>query len=171
MKLFWRICCLKAGPGDVPYSLRLLALALLVSSLLGWYQLSFRSPMFDALWQAIFLLGVTVSFTFVVLAMRDNVERFVQTLTALIACGVIIHLTALPLLELQPFLLANNLPIFVSGLLSLISLLIILLINVWTVLVNAHIYRQALNVNRMMALLVTFALIAVNIFLFSQVIR
>ena len=170
MKLFWKICCLRAGPQQVPYSIALLAIAILLSCILGWYQLSFRSSVADALWQALLMLGTTVLFTFIILYFRKSTERFIQTITALIACGVVIHATALPLHLLQPYLLQTPLPKTVAMLLSLISLIFILVINVWNLLVNAHIFRHALNVSQIAALLVTLGLIGFNILIFSQLV-
>lgn len=122
---------LRHGPQDVPYSptllLSLLPYALLSSALASFVIPAERAWLYGP--AEAMLLAILV---YVVLALRRQPERYVQTLTALALTGVAFNALSLPLTALAT---PEN------GL----GLLILLLLG-WSFAVSVHILRQALDI-------------------------
>lgn len=82
---------------------------------------------------------IMVVFAWVVLRVTAKTQRFVQTLTSLAGTGMILGLAALPLVQLAASAHRNDEPM--AGL--VLGWLVLL---VWGVTVQAHIFRHALTV-------------------------
>jgi hypothetical protein len=134
------ICQLKRGPEDIPYSTRLLvvligasvAIDVLSERVLGGH---------DALARSLVSTTLVLALCWIALAMRRLGNRYVQTASALVACGIVFSLLVLPLA-----LLAGPLPN--DAQLNPVQTLLVwatFAIFVWSVLVSAHIVRRALD--------------------------
>jgi hypothetical protein len=134
------ICQLRGGPEEIPYSTRLLvvligasiAIDVLSERVLGGH---------DALARSLVSTTLVLSLCWVALAVRGLVNRYVQTASALVACGIVFSLLVLPLA-----MLAGPMPS--DAALTPLQTLIVwgtFAIFVWSVLVDAHIIRRALD--------------------------
>lgn len=105
---------------------------------------------------------VLLSFSYTILSVRGLKSRFVQAISALFGTGVIFNLMAWPLTGL----------IGIEGpsdtMVALIALLMLSMLS-WELLVTAHIYRNALNLQMIHSIMLSFALFFISM-IFSQVI-
>jgi hypothetical protein len=134
------ICQLRRGPEEIPYSTRLLVVLIgasvvidvLSERILGGH---------DALERSLVSTALVLALCWIALAMRRFGNRYVQTATALVACSIVFSLLVLPLA-----MLAGPLPSDAT-LTPLQTLLVwaTFAIFVWSVLVDAHIIRRALD--------------------------
>jgi hypothetical protein len=134
------ICQLRRGPEEVPYSKRLLvvligasiALDVLSERVLGGH---------DALARSLVSTTLVLALCWIALAMRRFGNRYVQTASALVACSIVFSLLVLPLA-----FFAGPMPS--DATLTPLQTLIVwatFAIFVWSVLVDAHIIRRALD--------------------------
>jgi hypothetical protein len=134
------MCQLRRGPEELPYSKRLFGVLLVASvaidvasgRLLGGH---------DELERSLVSTALVLALCWIALAMRQLGNRYVQTATALVACGIVFSLLVLPFA-----LLVGD----VSAAASLTPLQTLLVwamfgVFVWSVLVEAHILRRALD--------------------------
>jgi hypothetical protein len=134
------ICQLRRGPEEIPYSMRLLVV--LIGASLAIDVLSERVlGGHDALARSLVSTTLVLTLCWVALAVRGLVNRYVQTASALVACSIVFSLLVLPLA-----MLAGPMPSDAS-LTPLQTLLVwaMFAIFVWSVLVDAHIIRRALD--------------------------
>jgi len=134
------ICQLRRGPEEIPYSTRLLVV--LIGASLAIDVLSERVlGGHDALARSLVSTTLVLALCWIALAARGLVNRYVQTASALVACGIVFSLLVLPLA-----MLAGPMPGDAS-LTPLQTLLVwaMFAIFVWSVLVDAHVIRRALD--------------------------
>lgn len=168
--LLWDICRLRKGPEDMPYSPMLLGWLVGISVLLGWYQFSYRAEFAVALWHAILMLSASMMFTALILYVKGHLSRLVQTLTAIIGVNVLMNIIVMPLVLLQPFLVVTepvktfNFTLF----LILVVVMIQLFLNVWLIIITAHIFRRALDTNFATGALVAIAMLGLDIILITR---
>ncbi len=168
VKLYWSICRLRADPGDVPYSKALLGFVLLLNFLIGWFQFSFKAtPLISSL-QSLLILTISAGFTYFVLSIKGLLTRFVQTFSALLGTSAIVNLIIFPLLLLQPVFFQKKPVNSMLVSLQFMFLLAVLMINIWLIMIMVHIYSKALDVNYLVGLLVTIALLGLDIIIFSR---
>ena len=134
------ICQLRRGPEEIPYSRRLLvvligaslALDVLSERVLGGH---------DALARSLVSTLLVLGLCWIALSVRQLGNRYVQTASALVACSIVFSLLVLPLA-----FLAGPMP--GDATLTPLQTLIVwasFAIFVWSVLVDAHIIRRALD--------------------------
>lgn len=166
IKLFWSICCLKATPKDVPYSVEFLLVLVSFNLLLGFVGFSFAVPWLQAFSQAVIATLSTSLYTYFVLSLKKLGSRFVQTYSALVGVSVIINFILLPIVILQFYLH----PTFAGDILTPLakmSLIMAIIVNLWVISIMTHIYRHALNLNKLAALLVTLGGLSLNVLTFN----
>ena len=136
-RAFWRVAILKMTPQMIPAS-RVLLVFMLVSHFGTGFMLAATSIAIDAAAISA-LLGTVVmmAFVYIILMMKGMQLRFVQTITALAGCEVLLGLVALPMT--YAFHAGGG----ESGLIALFSLLIF----AWNIVIAAHIFQQAFNIN------------------------
>jgi hypothetical protein len=149
---------LKSAPQDLPYSPRLavqLTVAYIVSGIVVLHTTLNPDDMVAGI-----LLGFAVQyvFTYVILKALKKAPRFVQTFSAILGAGLMFNLLSWPV-----FAVLTAGPISV-GLQSYMSLAFLLIIS-WEVLVKAHIFRHALEMNIFAALVLSFSLFFISIVL------
>ncbi|TCK19417.1 hypothetical protein DFR30_2728 [Thiogranum longum] len=132
-------CLLRRTPQDDPVSYAALIQALTGYLLIDLIQASASSSLMIALGMTLVDTLLMVVFAWVVLRVTGYTQRFVQTLTSLAGTGMILGLLALPLVQLAASAHRNDEPMtnLVLGWLMLL---------VWSVSVQAHIFRHALTV-------------------------
>jgi len=138
---FINLCLLRAGPQDLPgvwlLFWLLLPLSLTVSTLLvrsdvGGLDKGFVAALLD--------LVLMLSWVWLLLSFKGRPARFLQTTTALLGCGALLGTLGLPL---QMAAAGGGAP------LAALSLFFVL---VWSVVVVAHILRNALEVGMGLAM-------------------
>ena len=148
IRIFWDICRLKAGPQDLPKRLYLLVIAILAGIILD----SLTTPIFLPKLSVIDVIKVVVVYNIILLTaiylllkLIGYAERATQTITAIAGTGLFISLVLLPAL-----LMMNS----IDEQMKSISIFI-LIDNVWRIVVNAHIFRHALSVSLLLAMILS----------------
>lgn len=167
-RCYWRLCLLRESPENTPYSPFLMALAGFLFFMLIIFQWRFAAttPVFSFLtgiFAAFSLLLSYLFYTYVLLKLLSLSERLVQTTTSLWAAHFIIHVLAFPLLILTPYLAEADMSSPVILLLGIVYLLTTLGLSVWQFIITVHIYRYAMGVSVMQAVLAGVGLLAFNI--------
>ncbi len=144
IQLSWDVCRLKKGPQDFPYSPVAFWVLLFCVFILDTVNLHLALADFQT---GLILLIVAVhSLVYfgslaLLLMLLGHAKRINQTLTCLLGSGMIISLMAVPLLlSMDPAGEQAGLP----GLL-------LLFLNIWGLIITAHIFRHALSVNLLLA--------------------
>lgn len=149
VRLVAELCRLRGGPQDLPHSPALLvwlvAAAVALDALLG--------SLLDAdgdgtgLGRALLSSGLVLVLAWIALAMLGRGARYVQTATALVACGLLVSLVQLPIaLLMEPIAepaAGQSLP--AAEPLQVLLRWLALATLIWQLLVNAHILRHALD--------------------------
>lgn len=146
---------LNKGPQDLPYSLILMKLSLLVYFLSGLpgisISLSLPQSMLAMLLDVLVLLG----FVYACLKAFNLQARFVQSIISLASVGTVFQLLPLPLLyQLQD--LQEGEPIAPG-----VSIFLLILVS-WNLAVIAHIFRASFNVRLLAAMALTICYIVIS---------
>ncbi|CAH9017187.1 hypothetical protein [Candidatus Nitrosacidococcus sp. I8] len=145
------------GPSDAPASRRVLYQVLGIYVGVGWLiSLLHLSPMqgvLSVLIDIVFVIGVTWG----LLTVRGYQYRLLQTLIALVGSGVIIKILVFPLLIYlkKSTQQAGFSPDFVLSLLAGHM--------VWSAMIKAYIFRDALSVSLTMGILITIVYISISV--------
>ncbi len=136
---FFDICLLRAGPKDLPSSLFLLRLVVVVSTIVGVFlnlpTEGFSQSLAISLLDVVFL----TAFLYVGLKLRDRLSRFRQSLTALMGTSIIIGLIMMPFMFALVAAKLDDEP-------APMALQMFLLLLVWDVAVFAHIIRHSFDI-------------------------
>jgi hypothetical protein len=132
-------CLLRRAPQDDPVSYPALMLALSGYVLIDVVQASASSSLKVSLGMTLADTMLMVVFAWVILRITGKTQRYVQTLTSLAGTGMILGLASLPLVQLASRAHLNDEPM--AGL-----VLGWLMLLVWSISVQAHIFRHALSV-------------------------
>jgi drug/metabolite transporter (DMT)-like permease len=141
---------LRRGPQELPSDWGLLGGLGFVYCSLAFTQVRLVADTGSAFAQALLATGMLALFAHAVLRWRGEPGRFVQTLTALFAVGVVLTLLMLgPTTALVPFLesLAQAQDPESVAQPPIPVLLAYIVIGIWGLVVFGHIYRHALGVN------------------------
>jgi hypothetical protein len=148
IKILWAICRLKAGPQELPSGRNILISAILAGIFIDSFATSIFMPEKSGL-EVIILVAIynvaLLMAAYFLLRLVGYAERGVQTITAMAGSGLLISLVLLPSLLMINFAdeTVNSQAIF------------ILFDNVWRIVVNAHIFRHALSVNLLLAMIIS----------------
>ncbi|MBW9262443.1 MAG: hypothetical protein K1566_05270 [Candidatus Thiodiazotropha sp. (ex. Lucinisca nassula)] len=142
------LCLLRRSPQDLPASTVLLWLAAMLNLLTGILMLiDADSNPLKALGQTLFELALMVGALYAALLLNGRLERFIQAATALMLCGFLLGMLALPLIAWGK---QNQ---------SAEAGILFLLVFGWGVVVIGHILRHtfefSLNMGIAIALLYT----------------
>lgn len=141
LTLFFNLCLLRAKPQDLPASGLLPGAALAAYFLAGLMIALTQQSAGPAVLAALADSAVLALLTHTVLLLRKRPERLPQTLSALAGAGAVIQLIAWPLLT-SPALLAALL--------------------IWSLAINAHILRHALEVRLGLAIFASVGFLLVS---------
>jgi len=132
-------CLLRRAPQDDPVSYQALIQALSGYLLIDLVQASASSSLLVSLGMTLFDAVLMVVFAWAILRITGKMQRFIQMLTSLAGTGMVLGLASLPLVQLAASAHRNNEPMadLVLGWLLLL---------VWSISVQAHIFRHALSV-------------------------
>lgn len=148
IKIFWDICRLKAGPQNLPKGHYLLISAIFAGIIVDSFASSILIPKLSGSDIVMIVAAYNVfllSSVFILLKLIGYAERGIQTLTAIAGSGLFISLVLLPGL-----LMMNSVEDQVKS-----FGLFILIDNIWRIAVIAHIFRHALSVSLLMAMILS----------------
>ena len=94
---FFDICAFRAGPQDIPVSVWLLRILLIVYISIEMIGGLAFNALQSAFAEALFELGLMAAVLYAALKWQGKLARFLQTYTAIIGTGAIIGLLSLPL--------------------------------------------------------------------------
>jgi hypothetical protein len=169
---YWNICLLKESPENSPYSIELFFIGIALFSSVMSLQWSFSDFNFANNLLLLVIAGLSLVFSFIIytaalLFLKGLKTRIIQTVTSLLYVHFIIHVLALPLFIVDPYLTHVSLknPIFLF--IGVLYLFVTLGLSIWQFIVTAHIYKFALNTTPIQSVLAAFGLIAVNVLTLS----
>jgi hypothetical protein len=150
------VILLKAGPQHLPASRELLGATILLYMVTGLLILLPELGVATALGNMLLDTVIMTSFCYFALFMRGFARRVIQTVTTMAATGIVFHLLAWPLLAHINSMQAQEQVAMIESLLML-SLL------AWQILVNAHIFRYALEIQMGRAVALAFVYLFLSI--------
>ena len=150
VRLLFSIMVLKAKPQDIPFDFAGMLTLVAIYAASGVFVMGNTVDVDIAIYSMV-LDTVTLSlFSVACLELLKLKPRWVQTFAALFGTGILFHLLAWPIIEQ---LSQTSLP---DSDKTTLSLLFLLLLS-WQIMVNAHIYRNALSVDMTKAVVLTIA--------------
>ncbi len=147
-RIFWEICRLKLGPQELPTGRYLLISAVLAGIIVDSFGSSILIPKltnFEIINTVVIYNVVLLMAVYFLLKLVGYAERGIQTVTAIAGSGLFISLVLLPAL-----LMLNASAEAVKSFAFLI-----LIDNIWRIAVNAHIFRHALSISLLMAMILS----------------
>jgi hypothetical protein len=147
---FLDICFLKAGPQDLPNSTWLMKFSLVVYFALAVISQLLEYSLSMSLVAAIAELILMMLIVAILLQLRGYSERFNQTVTAMAGTGTIISLIALPLVNLASGISPDQMT-FTDN----VIMVLIMTVLLWSLMVTAHIFRNALEIKAGLAVALT----------------
>ena len=150
LKRIFHICLLSKGPQDLPYSVLLMRLLLLVYFISGLLSLLTSVSVDVALLVMLVDMAILLAFSWFCLRAFRMPSRFVQMMIALTGVGSLFHLLSVPVLAQIRVASATG---QVAGELSFLLLFLIS----WNLAVIAHIFREAFNIRLLAAFVLTLA--------------
>ncbi|KTD20476.1 hypothetical protein [Legionella israelensis] len=168
VRCYWHLCLFRTSPENTPYSFFLMVLTGFLFFILIVFQWQFAAakPIFSPLITILAGVSLLLSYliyTYILLKLFSFPKRLVQTITSLWATHFMIHIFAIPLLILMPFLAKTNMQNPFVLLLGTVYLFATVGLSVWQFMITAHIYRHSLNISTMQSLLASVGLLALNI--------
>lgn len=146
---------LNKGPQDLPYSLILMKLSLLVYFLSGLPGISISLSLPQSMLAMLLDVLVLMAFVYACLKAFNLQARFVQTIISLASVGTVFQLLPLPLLyQLQD--LQEGEPIAPG-----VSIFLLILVS-WNLAVIAHIFRASFNIRLLAAMALTICYIVIS---------
>ncbi len=141
LKIFVDLCLLRANPQDLPYSLSLELLTLLVYTALSYVLALSSTTPGTALLAALVDVGMLIGLAYAGLWILDLKNRLIKLVTALAGSGAAWQLVALPVMSL----LSDAKGTLGEGMLAALSYLLLLALIAWAIFIIGHILRHALN--------------------------
>jgi len=136
---FFDICLLRAGPQDLPSSLFLLRVVVVLSLIVGILLNIQTKPFSQSLMISLFNVVWLTAFLYVSLQLRGKLARFRQALIAMMGTNVILGLLIMPFMYNLVAAEINNESVPVA-------FQFFLLLLVWDLTVFAHIIRHSLDI-------------------------
>ena len=131
--LFLEICAFKKGPQDVPAAKALLQLLAGLYLSISVLVLALNLDLTEAFLQATVETVLVLGFPWLLLNLAKKPGRYLQTVSALLGCDILISLCALPALSslsIQP---------------TPLGLAAVIMLMIWNWLVTGHIFKHALS--------------------------
>jgi len=147
---------LRLGPQDLPAGRSALALTIIAYVAVTAFNLSRGEGHPTPVLVLILAVGLPLVLTWIVLKLRQRLERWEQTLTALFGTNALLSIITLPL-----SLAAGSEPNAALALVLLASFF-------WSFAVDAHIWRNALEVSFSVALVITMLLFVISLFVITS---
>ncbi|MDP1666400.1 MAG: hypothetical protein Q8L79_14915 [Methylobacter sp.] len=134
IKLLFDICLFKKGPQNLPPSVWLLRLLVVVDVIVSFLMISIHTNWLNSLLQAIVGALLVVGFSWLMLYVGRKSERLYQTSSALLGTDALISFFALP-----------GMASMMIGRGTLLVFTITIVLMIWHWAVTGHIFRNALG--------------------------
>lgn len=134
IKLLFDICLFKKGPQNLPNSVWLLRILVIVDVGISFLMMNIRTDWFNSLLQAVVGVLLVVGFSWIMLYVGRRLERFDLTACALLGTDALISFFALP--GMASMMLGRG---------ALLAFFVIIALMIWHWAVIGHIIRNALE--------------------------
>lgn len=134
IKLLFDICLLKKAPQNLPYSLHLLKILVIISIALNFLLLKMSIYWFPALLKGVVGVLLLCGFSWICLFFSRKQARFCQTTSALLGVDALLDCFALPVIATM--VLNQD---------SLLAFLVMIVLIIWHWVITGHIMRNALE--------------------------
>ncbi|TAK63223.1 hypothetical protein [Methylobacter sp.] len=151
IKLLFDICLFKQGPQDLPPSVWLWRVLVVVDVVVSFLMVSIRTGLVESLLQAIISALLIVGFSRLILYVARKPERFAQTTAALLGTDALISFFALP-----------GMASMMIGRGAVLAFIITIALMIWHWAVTGHIIRNALGQTWVFSLGLAFLYILVS---------
>lgn len=151
------VCLLRKGPEDFPASQNLLLWLVVVSFLATWLALLAVKGVFRGGVDAVINVAVPLIFTRSLLIIIKKRERFIQSALALLSTNLLISLLGLAFL-----LILQMLGAVMGGFVTPFYSVGVSLVFTWILLVQGHIFRQAMDKSFWIGILIAILLMFFN---------
>ncbi len=142
IQAFFRILLLRAGPQTIPPSSVLMWLVLLLHLVMNFLLVIFSQPLGYSLLSSLVGTLLLVAVVHGLLLLFGRQPRYLQTITALAGCEVLLGLMLLPL-PIVEFYYGES----VGAELRALMVFTLLTVTGWSVVLTAHILKHALSVS------------------------
>jgi len=156
IRIFWDICRLRVGPQTLPSGRNLLISAVFAGIIIDSYASSIlisTMSSFEVFTTVAIYNVLLLAAVYLLLKIIGYEQRAMQTLIAIAGAGFFISLVLLPGL-ITVDLADQETKSFV---------LFILIDNIWRIAVNAHIFRHALSVSLLMAMIISVSYLLLGV--------
>lgn len=153
---FFDICLFKAGPADVPASHLLLKITLLLYFVVGVVISRIDNDWDVSLFTSLTDMLVMIIAVWLFLQLRGFKARYQQTVIAMAGAGSCLGILGIPVMFL--FHQTNE-----QQQLTSFTMLLMIALMFWSLMVTAHIFRQALEIKPGMAAVLTIAYTIVSL--------
>lgn len=156
IRAFWDICRLRAGPQALPSGRNLLISVVIAGIFIDSFASSILIPKlsgFEIITTVAIFNVVLLAAVYLLLNVIGYKQRAMQTLTAIAGSGLFISLVLLPGLITVDFAEQETKSFA----------LFILIDNIWRIAVNAHIFRHALSVSLLMAMIISVSYLLLGV--------
>ncbi len=134
IKLLFDICLFKKGPQNLPNSVWLLRILVIVDVGISFLMMNIRTDWFNSLLQAVVGVLLVVGFSWIMLYLARRLERFDLTACALLGTDALIGFFALP--GIASMMLGRG---------ALLAFFVMIALMIWHWAVIGHIIRNALG--------------------------
>lgn len=162
LRLFLEICLLRGKPQDLPTSVPLLVLTVAANVVIEYLSLGGKAFSSGELLFVLFQVMLLGGGLWLILRQRRFANRWIQTATALFAANVFFSLLMLPLLPTLHEMAKVGPAMVINW-----QLLVAFALSVWSLMVMAHVMREALEISRIASFVVSLALM-ISIFMLSS---
>ena len=163
---FFDMCRLIKRPQDIPVSINLLTVCIVIYAFLSIFLTSLFHPVEKAILAGVVEIFLIMIFTLALLQARGKSSRWTQTMTALTGTSVIISIITIPLYFLIGVGDLNELQANAG---QSVGLLLLAALGCWNIVIMSHILRHALEINFAIALFLAITYIWI-IFSFTSAI-
>ena len=153
---------LQASPQDILYSRALMVRMIFFYFLSGVLVMSGLMEASVAPVRMLFSISILLVFSYALLTALNKLARLVQTVTALAGSGILFNILAWPVLG---YMSVPDVPDTTMQMLSLFMLMVLS----WEIMVTAHIYRHALNIQVLSAILLSLGLFFISLSLTQMI--
>jgi hypothetical protein len=136
---FIQIALLREGPQELPGLAMVLWIALAAVFMTSLAGLLFAYPFQGAVFRSLAAIAIPAAIIYAALRLKDRQSRFLQCYAAICGASAVVYALALPLMPI--FFSAN-----VSTLSGKLIIVFMLLLDVWMLLISAHIFRHTFEV-------------------------